>query len=731
MNLMDMLSADPPSSIYGNELDQPALYTEGEGAAAAAAGTATAAVLDDGIMLQQTSNKINNNGSASETNSTGVYYIPTSLTDSQIVLARILLHLISETLITEVKSRRKKTSIDSLLEVSSMSTTIGIGGDGDPNVDSKLRNLQLVSTCLDNLLIIDNHPSLLVNHFMPKRLLLLQPTSSQALMSGKLQFFNHVVDSILDKNRTNGDEFYPILVVARNNKELELIEGLIIGKDLTYKNTGNKIKLYDDKRGMSAHDADNPKGGVYLNLIQTQQLYNNYMNQSTSSSYKFIFSFDFKIDATNPSIEMLRLKHVCPIFVPIPVYSIEHLMLQITEPSGSGFGMDVDINEVDNIAALKTNPKQVWKLKLLNTLAVNFTKFSHNGGGGAGWNSETFYYDNYGIMMTRFLENVSHPQRIANLFSKFDNELVLHFSDDRLLKKLNLIYDKQIFGTMELGHPLTVDNFQYQFAELLAFKLRQMSIEMENLQGKEEEGDAKEDGEKEVSIGQKRLLTTSKQVHFDEDENTIAESYHKLRRLNDDANIIDRKLARVENDLHKSLEKDAELENKLKQVQSITENNVSQLLLSTQSNQISTSQTELKDLQQEYERLSRETEDSRVKYQQSSSEAVIEMQKRTSLQNELNKINNRMQSPGMALLPDLIHKDTILTDQHRLDRLRHQNKFLELFVNDQLGKLLAERQLIMESTSGGSSGMGAGAGGISTGSSSRPSNRISRDPTPF
>lgn len=289
MNLMDMLSADPPSSIYGNELGQPALYTEGEGAAAAAAGTATAAVLDDGIMLQQTSNKINNNGSASETNSTGVYYIPTSLTDSQIVLARILLHLISETLITEVKSRRKKTSIDSLLEVSSMSTTIGIGGDGDPNVDSKLRNLQLVSTCLDNLLIIDNHPSLLVNHFMPKRLLLLQPTSSQALMSGKLQFFNHVVDSILDKNRTNGDEFYPILVVARNNKELELIEGLIIGKDLTYKNTGNKIKLYDDKRGMSAHDADNPKGGVYLNLIQTQQLYNNYMNQSTSSSYKFIF----------------------------------------------------------------------------------------------------------------------------------------------------------------------------------------------------------------------------------------------------------------------------------------------------------------------------------------------------------------------------------------------------------------------------------------------------------
>ena len=144
MNLMDMLSADPPSSIYGNELGQPALYTEGEGAAAAAAGTATAAVLDDGIMLQQTSNKINNNGSASETNSTGVYYIPTSLTDSQIVLARILLHLISETLITEVKSRRKKTSIDSLLEVSSMSTTIGIGGDGDPNVDSKLRNLQLV-----------------------------------------------------------------------------------------------------------------------------------------------------------------------------------------------------------------------------------------------------------------------------------------------------------------------------------------------------------------------------------------------------------------------------------------------------------------------------------------------------------------------------------------------------------------------------------------------------------
>lgn len=37
---------------------------------------------------------------------------------------------------------------------------------------------------------------------------------------------------------------------------------------------------------------------------------------------------------------------------------------------------------------------------------------------------------------------------------------------------------------MELGQPLTVDNFKYQFAELLAFKLREMNLEMDEVQGR-------------------------------------------------------------------------------------------------------------------------------------------------------------------------------------------------------------------------------------------------------
>lgn len=710
---MDMLSVDPPSSIYGGEIDQPSIYEEGE-----AAATATAAALDGGIMPQQDLNVVNNNAwdatsSKCNTNTSGIYYIPTSLTETQIVLIQILLHLISETLINEVKLRRKKTSIDSLLEVSSMSTQIAASGDNDSGVNSRVKNVQLIFMCFDNLLTINNHPSLLVNHFMPKRLLLLQPTSSQALMSGKLQFFNKLIDSILEKSRLSHNEYYPILVVARNNKELELIEGLIIGKELRYTNSGN-LKLYDDKRPVNEEEEEGAKKGVFLNLIQTQQLYNNYMNKPTSSSYRFIFSFDSKIDSTNPSIEMLRLKHACSIFVPIPIYSIEHLMLQMPEPSSGGFDMDIDVvNDADAAASL-TNPKQMWKLKLLNTLAVNFTKFNHELHNG--WQSH-FYYDTYGIKMKFFHENIMHPQRIDDLFTTFNNELVLHYSDDRLLKKLNTIYGKQIFGTMELGQPLTVDNFKYQFAELLAFKLREMNLEMDEVQG---EGNKEQKGDSEEGIGQKRLITTSKQVHFDEDENTIAESYHKLRKLNDDANIVDRKLARVENDLHKFSEKDAELENKLSQLKSITEHGVSQLLLTTQSTQLKNLRKELTDLQQEYDRLTNETEDLRIKYQQSSSEAVIELQKQQKLQLQLEKITNKMQSPGMALLFGLIYKDTLLTNQHRLDKLRHQNKFLESFYHDQIEKVLVERQLIIESS-----------GGASVGSSSRPSNRISRDSTPF
>ncbi|KAI5969777.1 HDA2 [Candida margitis] len=721
MNLMDMLSVDPPSSIYGNGgIDEPSIY-EGEAAAAA-----TVVALDENGLSQQSHQQQSHqnpylvspgvaNWQKNETNASGVYYVPTSLTETQLVLIQILLHLISETLINEVRLRRKKTSIDSLLEVSSMSSSIagGDGGDNYSEIDSnKANSLKLVSMCFDNLLRVSNHPSLLVNHFMPKRLLLSQNTTSQASMSGKLQFFNKMIDSILEQNRLQkNDEFYPILVVAKTTKELELIEGLVIGKVLTYTNSSN-LKLYDDKRRLNEEEDKDSKRGIYLNLISTPQLYNNYMNKSTSSSYRFIFSFDSKIDSTNPSIEMLRSSNPCPIFVPIPIYSLEHLTLQIPEPNSGGFDVGADMVDGSNgdengSGSLASNPTLLWKLKLLNTLVVNFNKFKHLVQNE--WH-RSFYYDNYGDKMKVFLVNLPHPKRIDDLFIKFNDEWVLHFSDDRLLKKLNSIYEKQIFGSMELGQPLTTDNFAYQFAELLTFKLRQMNLDLEKMHA---------GNEKEQGIGQKRLLETSKQVHFDEDENTIAESYHKLRKLNDEASIVDRKLSRVESDLHKVSEKDADLDNRLQQLKSITEHSISDSLLSTQTDQIANLQKELTDLQQEYDRLTNETEDLRNKYQQSSSEAVAESQKRTTLQTQLAKITNKMQLPGIAQLPDLIHQDTILTNQHKLTRLQAQHKFLKSFFQQRIEKILVERQSIME------------ASGASAGSSSRPSNRISRDSTPF
>lgn len=36
--------------------------------------------------------------------------------------------------------------------------------------------------------------------------------------------------------------------------------------------------------------------------------------------------------------------------------------------------------------------------------------------------------------MKFFHENIMHPQRIDDLFTTFNDELVLHYSDDRLLK---------------------------------------------------------------------------------------------------------------------------------------------------------------------------------------------------------------------------------------------------------------------------------------------------------
>ena len=59
----------------------------------------------------------------------------------------------------------------------------------------------------------------------------------------------------------------------------------------------------------------------------------------------------------------------------------------------------------------------------------------------------------------------------------------------------------------------------------------------------------------ELNLNGKREYETARELQYDDDEDYIANNYKKFRRLNDDANMSERKLARVDTDLLKQKQK--------------------------------------------------------------------------------------------------------------------------------------------------------------------------------
>ena len=144
-------------------------------------------------------------------------------------------------------------------------------------------------------------------------------------------------------------------------KELELVEGIIVGKTLYYINSTN-AKLFESTHFVpDLKDKSSDK--VFINLLTTQQLSSNYVSDKDGECYDLIFSFDPNLDVQTPSIEILQRENgnQCPILVPIPVFTLEHIALQLPQPQ------QVDLMESIDAALNK------WRVKCINTLVVNFS----------------------------------------------------------------------------------------------------------------------------------------------------------------------------------------------------------------------------------------------------------------------------------------------------------------------------------------------------------------------
>lgn len=698
MNLMDMLSAGAENSAIPTEF--PAAYDQ---------------------QAPESLPSLNN-----------VYYFPTTFTKLQNDMSEAVVQIFGPSMLQQIVAKGQRASINSLLEVQEP-----VFNGQPPTMDDG----ELSALLFDQLQRVSRHPSLVVDHFIPKKLLLLEVKDRLLHMSGKLEFFNRVVDLISKKYEYPAGitHDYNLLVVAETVKELEWIEGLIIGKKLRYLNLSAR-KLYDEEEKLArfvkeesvdddqqSHEfkkrrrhfvARRAKQSKHtpvftLHLVTSRQLYLSY---SSSTPFDMIVSFDGELDTESASIELLRsnnkvnnrsLRGVLvktPIIVPISLFSIEHVIHLIPRPAVL-FGL--------------SDSEKAWKLRVVHAFIANRHRLFES-------SDKNFYLEAYGRDCSRLLDwlfswdKVLLSPKVKQLLA-YLGEVVLSCSDEKLEKRLNDNFlhelgkiftgtangwEKHLLETLTDDTPLNYETFKKKFAEVLNHRITQA----ETLR---KEGNAS-------ILPEFRENEARRQEELDHDEELIGGEYRKLRKLNEDANVVDRKFNRSETEHARVLALATELSEMITHLEDVVKNkNEDELksLLEEQKLLLSQLEEEKEKLDGEYTKLVDDTEQLRTEYQNKSAAAVHATHKLNSAKELQTQLESKLARPGMTTLPTLARNDEKLVYDSEISRLVQENDFIKLLFSKRLDQLVKERSAILDSTS--------------SGSSSRPTNRLSRASTPF
>lgn len=636
-----------------------------------------------------------------------IFRLPTIMTKLQREMSEAVLQIFREALEDEIALRRQRASINSLLENSDAG-------------DTAVVRAKLVHLIFEQLKTITMHPALVVDHFIPKKILLLEIKERLLSMSGKLELFNRIVDLIAETYETPQQDSFNLLVVAESIKELEWVEGVVIGKKVKYHNLSTR-KLFDDevkfvkeesvddenieyrrkRRHLMSRMVPKSSSDFTLHLVTSRQLYLSPLN----TQFDMVFSFDANLDVESPSIELMRSNNRAitlqfasktPVIIPTPIYSIEHLVVALPKP-------------------LSPSEEVTWKLQVINAYAFNRHRLF-------GEDNGEFFVDNYGRNLSLIRQWLLHwsKVRLPNFLQQYTDELFLHWTDEKLQARLGedflaplaqIFSDDAKWDNASQARIPSEDVTDYDtFKKHLANFLNDRTDQVETLvkQGL-------------ISIiPQFRIAETARQQEIDHDEDVVGEQYRKLRKLNEDANAVDRKFSRAEADHSKAEGLQEETQNMLNHLTEILKTKTHeelQYLINEQTLVLGLLEDEKVKLDGELAKITEESEVVRGEYQTKSTEAVTASGLLSAAKEKETELQAHLSGPGMQVLPSLARRDEKATFDVKLMKLNRENEFFLHLFSSRLDRLVRERTNILESTS--------------TGSSSRPSNRISRASTPF
>lgn len=138
-----------------------------------------------------------------------IYYLPINQTLVQKELIELMVQL------------HKKSILKSLGKIKTENSDSATDSKGNPLLNENV----MLETFVSSVKQIDNHPTLLVNHFIPKNLLLLDTKENIINSSLKYVRLDEILNCIIARKKQK-----TIIISVSNAKELDLVESILIGK---------------------------------------------------------------------------------------------------------------------------------------------------------------------------------------------------------------------------------------------------------------------------------------------------------------------------------------------------------------------------------------------------------------------------------------------------------------------------------------------------------------------
>lgn len=180
-----------------------------------------------------------------------VFTVPIGLTEFQRDLIEILLSMHRNTFLKEISPSYITENI-SILDQKTESDPTGTSSHY-PTFSPR----QMVYLLDTHIRAVANHPCLLVDHYMPRQFLKMEPKQRLINPSNKFAALQELLFGLSHYKQENGVPL-SITLVAHSMKELDLIEGLVLGQDFNLKRLSGTT-LYDEKNvySISPDDSSN------------------------------------------------------------------------------------------------------------------------------------------------------------------------------------------------------------------------------------------------------------------------------------------------------------------------------------------------------------------------------------------------------------------------------------------------------------------------------------------